>query len=152
MLYDFDYPKGFGPDNSLDLDISKSFMVDIPSGYKGIFYSQIDGDEPEWQQAICVYSMFSGAKVLEFGNYSRRNQTAVEIVNKSNQIYSYLITGWHKSSPPRAEVSWEQTGNYSTTYTLYTDVTHIDILFNGYGLENIPFLKNEVYFEIVNGN
>ncbi|KXY46896.1 hypothetical protein MHB70_30205 [Bacillus sp. FSL M7-1020] len=148
MLNRFDYPKGFGPDNSLGLDISNSFMVDIPSGYRGTFTSKISGSDRQWLQAICIYSMLSGAKVSELGNYPRRLHTAFVIKNNNSETISYLLTGWHKpSDPPTSGISWQQTGTIGTSYTDVEDGLEIYITFNQYGDSNStekPHLRNEM--------
>ncbi|MDD1504250.1 hypothetical protein PVA17_16005 [Lysinibacillus sp. CNPSo 3705] len=148
MLNRFDYPKGFGPDNSLGLDISNAFMADIPAGYRGTFTSKISGSDRPWLQAICIYSMLSGAKVSELGNYSRQTHTEFVIKNNSSETISYLLTGWHKpSAPPTSGIAWQQTGNIGNSYTDVYDGLVINITFNQYGDSNPtekPYLRNEM--------
>ncbi|WP_459500653.1 hypothetical protein [Bacillus sp. C1] len=157
MLKDIDYREGFGPEDSVplgNLDIGNTFVVDTPSEHTATFKSKIDG---QWEQAICIYSMFSGAKVSEFGNYSRKHNTELVIKNNSSEIISYLLTGWHKQSPPGSGIIWEQTGKIGTKHTIVNsqdpnsqkdkDALLIYITFNKFGAINSGeqiHLKNEM--------
>lgn len=108
-----DYPTGYGPENNLPLDVSNSFMVDIPAGYQGTFVNRISGD---WEQAICGYSTFSGAKVFQVIGRSEGG-TIPSIHNHSQMMYSYLFTGWYKD--PAVE-QWKQTESLHVDFKGFT--------------------------------
>ncbi|PFN11079.1 hypothetical protein COJ51_02220 [Bacillus thuringiensis] len=121
-----EYPSGFGPENNLPLDISNSFVFDIPAGYLGEFSCYL-GSGLEY--AICIYSMASGSKILEeFENFSGH---VPNIHNYSQTVYSYLCTGWYKDP---SDGKWKQTSRL---------VTHC----MGYTAEN--FFETSVHFNKV---
>lgn len=153
MLKNIEYPAGFGPDDSLPLNIKNAFMVDIPPGHKGIIRVGSQGDDPEWEQAICIYSMHSGAKVWECGNYNRYIVHSWSMLNSTPHILSYLITAWHKNSPPNPNEAWHQTGELLTRFAYNSErnpaYTFVEMVFNAYGdLSTIPFIKSSAVLEL----
>lgn len=148
MLKNIEYPPGFGPDNSLPLNIKNTFMIDIPPGHSGTIVVGTLSDSPEWEQAICIYSMHSGAKVWENGNYNKYIVYDWSIQNRSPYILSYLITAWHKNSKPNSNEAWRQTGDLGTHFA-YDNGPFVLMKFTQYGdLSTIPYIKTTATFQL----
>lgn len=95
----------WGPDRSLALDSGKVHVVTVPANHRAEFQFScnawyenaaiIYADDPTDPQVLC-----------ERGNYSRSlsdwNAPIVGIEAK------YMITGWHKDSPPNHRNAWIQ--------------------------------------------
>lgn len=153
IMLNINYPVKFGPENNIELDISNSFMVEIPPLYSGDISTTLDD---HWEQCICLYSMSSGAKVYESGNFSRKTyHGGWYMVNYSQKPLSYLITHWHKRNPPDSSTPWYQTGKILTKYQKIKIAEDnprykVDIIFNGLGdLVNKKELSHIVEFQIM---
>ncbi|WP_405176329.1 hypothetical protein MHI27_11850 [Paenibacillus sp. FSL H8-0261] len=143
MPFNIEYPSGYGPDSSVStLDIKNSVVVEVPANYRASIRTDAIGDEPRWEQAICINSLSTGAKIWQEGNYGREPRQEWSIWNYSNSVYSYVISGWHKTSPPDNSKQWIQTEIIETKY--FIDDLNPDqreyvtyLVFNRYGVENI---------------
>jgi hypothetical protein len=125
MIKGFEYQSGFGPNNNLPLDLSISYLIEVPVGY-GL--SVDSSNHGEWECVSCIYSLQSGAKIWETGNYERApldgvTYTVWGVSNYSHDTMSFLITAWHKKSPPNENEVWHQTPNCTTLRRFTEQIT-----------------------------
>ncbi|WP_342474697.1 hypothetical protein NST32_05265 [Bacillus sp. FSL L8-0215] len=145
------YPSGYGPDNSLELDVKKVVVVDIPPGYRGAIDTFFNTSESAWECVTCINSLHSGSKVMQFGNHGRSNTGVWSLYNESASTLSFLISCWHKKSTPNENEPWWQTGNIKSGYRIDRmgdwNIYYSIYEFNGYGeLAGSPYIDTEVEF------
>jgi hypothetical protein len=91
----------FGPERNAPLNFAWSERFEVPPGKRAICRFSFNA----WfENAIMLYDVSNDYQLIaERGNYSRP-QDEVEL----RQPGIYIITGWHKNSPPRASSPWFQ--------------------------------------------
>ncbi|WPP26256.1 hypothetical protein [Bacillus subtilis] len=144
------YPSGYGPDDSLQLDVENVAVVDIFPGYAAHFNPGFKVSEDAWECVICVYSLQSGSKIMQFGNY-RRYSKGMYVKNMSPNTLSFLIGSWHKKSIPNENEPWSQTGKLKALYKIDTESNSKEtiFLFNGYGeLKDSPYIQSGMGFAL----
>lgn len=95
----------FGPDNQRVLDMEQTYTVWVRPGGRLRFRFSF---EAYHENATLIYTEDTLEKVAERGNYFRSDDDW-ELQNNSGADAGFVITGWHKNSPPSSEyVPWYQ--------------------------------------------
>jgi hypothetical protein len=95
----------FGPDNNLPMNYNQTISIIVPPKHQAHMLFSTDA---AWENAICIYLGDTQEKVSERGNYGRKlNDWSTPINNTSHPI-RYVISGWHKNTPPNGGQPWHQ--------------------------------------------
>lgn len=96
----------FGPDNNLEMDFTRTYALVVPPQQRAI----IDfSSQAAWENAVCIYQLGQADnKIAERGNYSRTLARWDSGVNTGLGNITFLISGWHKNSPPAGNKPWYQ--------------------------------------------
>lgn len=96
----------YGPDNSKEMNFTWVHAVQVPQGGRIV----IDfSSQAAWENAICIYQLHTGDdKIAERGNHGRSLSRWVSEPNQGLATVTYLISGWHKNTPPNAGAPWHQ--------------------------------------------
>ena len=118
----------WGPDGTLSLDESQIYEVKVPANHRAIFQFSADA---WWENACIIYPSRprQPQKYAERGNYTRRLDNWTAPVIDTEDKY-YIITGWHKDSPPNASKPWHQSKiqiNEVATTEIFHEVAFEDI-------------------------
>ncbi|MDQ0114307.1 hypothetical protein [Paenibacillus harenae] len=131
-----DFPIGYGPDDTLQLDASSTFLLDVPNCFEveilpavrtvttqvpgEVSHDPIWADNDPWMQTICIYSMNSGSKVWQFGNFDLFSDifhsNGWKYTNTNEETCTFLITAWHKKSGLNSPNPWYQTLSVGTGF------------------------------------
>ncbi|PAW40231.1 hypothetical protein CKQ70_11125 [Bacillus toyonensis] len=118
----FNYPAGYGPDTDVEeLNLKNILIIDVFPGHQISISPRFKSSESNpnvWEAAICIYSMFSGSKVMQFGNHARQSTGSWHFNNISSNTLSFLIAAFHKKGPPNDTEPWHQTGDFHTAFGL----------------------------------
>jgi hypothetical protein len=96
----------FGPDNNLPLDYTKTVSISVPPGHLA---KMLFSGDAAWENAICIYLRDKpDEKIAEKGNYGRQLSDWNTPTNNTRSTVTYLITGWHKNTPPNGNQPWHQ--------------------------------------------
>jgi hypothetical protein len=96
---------GYGPDNNSELRFPWAIIVEVPHGKEVHMEFSFNA---YWENAVCVYELPALTKVAERGNYGRSSQRWTTPKNTQASFAKYLVTGWHKNSPPDGGQPWHQ--------------------------------------------
>lgn len=91
----------FGPERNAPLNFAWAEQFDVPAGKRAICRFSFNA----WfENAVMIYDVDQDYQLIaERGNYSRHAEE-IELRNHAR----YIITGWHKNSPPQARSPWYQ--------------------------------------------
>ena len=95
----------WGPDGTLGLDEGQVYEFKVPARTRATLRFSVDA---WWENACIIYPSHprESENYCERGNYARAQNNWVAPVRDDDTYY--MITGWHKDSPPRASVPWHQ--------------------------------------------
>lgn len=96
----------WGPDGTLSLNENEVYEIKIPKNHRAVFRFSADA---WWENACIIYPSQpreSEAYAIR-GNYGRHLSDWQAPVSSSREQY-FIITGWHKDSPPKASKPWHQ--------------------------------------------
>ena len=95
----------WGPDGTLGLDEGQAYEFKVPARCRATLQFSADA----WWENVCIIYPSRPRlpqKYCERGNHFRSLANWVAPVREEDTYY--VITGWHKDSPPRAGIAWHQ--------------------------------------------
>jgi hypothetical protein len=94
-------------DSGLFPNAAGFYEYTVPARKRVLFdFSMLNGTW--WENAIVIYSRETLEPIVERGNYARNLEDWISDNSSSDNPLDYLITAWHKNSPPRSREPWHQ--------------------------------------------